>query len=196
MRVPTILELLRSGWQPRLHPNGFIQLDIGNHRRLHIWPQPPVPAQKTRHTIHDHCFSMRSSVILGHLTHIEYDFNELVRPCHGARHICMLHRAEKIGGEDTVLKPASPIGWLSRRRLLPVAQGFGYGFGPMVLHDSVPKGLTATIMTKTFVDPKYRPLVAVPYGVEPDNDFRRDTMSRDALWQIIDKVLDVANKRY
>lgn len=140
---------------------------------------------------------MRSSVILGTLAHVEYTFNTLLHRSElKNRTPYVLHEAQKIAGEDTVLRPVSPTGWLSRRRQYAVSAGFGYGFGSGVLHDSRPDGLTATVMTKTYTNDWYRPKVAVPYGIKPDNDFRRDTGDVNALWKIIDNVLDLAKKRY
>lgn len=83
----------RRGAQPRVHPNGFIQLDLeapaderwhegkqaghsGADLRLHVWNPPGVdlPHQDTVNEIHDHVFDMRSTVVRGELTQRLYEF--------------------------------------------------------------------------------------------------------------------------
>ena len=44
------------GSEPRLHGNGFIQLDLGDDQRLHIWSPDLPPAQRVSTQIHDHQF--------------------------------------------------------------------------------------------------------------------------------------------
>jgi hypothetical protein len=64
----------REGRQPRVHPNGFLQLDLepdkmsdGRHiakRRLHIFDDR-LPRQTVRTAVHDHIFDMSSFVLKG-----------------------------------------------------------------------------------------------------------------------------------
>jgi hypothetical protein len=77
-----VAELRAAGkGNPRVHPNGFIQLDLdhvadgwhashhrghsGGRTRLHIWNPPGVtlPHQDTVNEIHDHVFDMLSTVV-------------------------------------------------------------------------------------------------------------------------------------
>ena len=58
--------------KPRVHPNGFIQLDLNQDAsmRLHVWPDESeghVPCQETKTTIHDHKFDMQSMIVYGSL---------------------------------------------------------------------------------------------------------------------------------
>src|SRR5687768_2884644 len=100
MLTPTV-EALREvvggikdagGGNPRVHPNGFIQLDLedvpeswhashkqghsGAARRMHIWNPPGVelPHQQTVNEIHDHVFDMKSNVVRGVLVQRLYEF--------------------------------------------------------------------------------------------------------------------------
>ena len=60
-----------KGLIPRLHGNGFIQLDLNGKDRLHVW-HPDLPKQEFPTPIHDHKFSFKSHILYGELTHIEY----------------------------------------------------------------------------------------------------------------------------
>lgn len=195
MKIPTLADAQQAGI-PRLHPNGFIQLDLDNKTRLHVWPYPRIPAQKTRHTVHDHRFSMRSEVICGELEQIEFIFMPLGRRDETTEVYPKLHRLHEtkpVGGEDTILVPCSDAGWLGIKRRFRVRAGFGYGFGAKILHDSAAGVLTATLMTKVWTDRSYRARVAVPTDIKPDNDFRR-TVDEDILWRSIDLALCMARK--
>ena len=57
--------------RPRVHGNGFIQLDLTDRRRLHVWGDHRIPRQSVPSTIHDHTFSFKSTIILGQLVHRE-----------------------------------------------------------------------------------------------------------------------------
>lgn len=191
----TLQELRKTGNRPRLHPNGFVQLNVDDkgHHRIHVWPAKPLPAQKTRHTIHDHAFDMYSSIVVGQLTNLEYEFNclSVAQRESFKGQLYKLHTAVQIGGNDTVLKPdVLPAGWLLRTICQTFVVGQAYSMRAGVLHDSVPRPgkTTMTYMVKTAVYPHYRPLVAVPVGVEPDNDFRRETVSEAMLWDVIEQA--------
>lgn len=172
---------------PRLHPNGFIQLDLDRAglERVHIWPSSPLQAQATRHPIHEHAFDMTSYVFRGTITNVTFDFDP--SPATGPYD---LHTAQRIEGEDTVLVPTGERGYLIRTLSYDVPAGCEYDMRAYIFHDSIATGLTATYMVKTKVHTQgVRPRVAVPYGVTPDNDFRRETTyPTSALWPIIHEV--------
>jgi hypothetical protein len=173
--------------RPRLHPNGFIQLDLNDIKRLHVWPDEPLQAQKTRHTIHNHVFDMASLVICGELTNLVYS------DVYSESGAYILHQAESVNAVDTVLKPTDSRVNLYADHVQTMRAGESYYLEAYRLHDSKPRGLTATIMTKV---KKYggRPVIAVPADVAPDNDFRRETVDEKTLWRIIIKVLEKAKE--
>src|SRR5882672_5609107 len=74
--IPVYEELRQQPRRPRLHPNGFIQLDLTEDlsKRLHVWPDEPLQAQLTRHPIHDHSFDMKSEILAGCLANLIYEF--------------------------------------------------------------------------------------------------------------------------
>ncbi len=67
---------MAQGKVPRVHGNGFIQLDLTDRTRLHVW-HPSVPRQKVATQIHDHVFSFESCCIVGRLINVVYKFIEL-----------------------------------------------------------------------------------------------------------------------
>lgn len=89
-----VLDLKQRGsGNPRIHPNGFIQLDLteveedwhrshkkghsGSNKRLHIWNPPGIilPHQETYNEVHDHVFDMHSTVVYGTLWQVLYEFH-------------------------------------------------------------------------------------------------------------------------
>lgn len=178
------------GTVPRLHPNGFIQLDLGRTRRLHIWPDPKLPAQQSLNPIHDHAFSFTSTCILGRLLNVEYVFDTLIgSETAYATHV--LWRAEqKPDSEDTLLVPLPIYGRVRALGTTHSAAGETYSFEPRRLHDSVPVGLTATVMEKREVLSDYRPVIVVKVGAKPDNRYSRYAIGPKVLWAWIDKVME------
>lgn len=171
--------------EPRLHPNGFIQYDLpSNQGRLHIW-HPDLPVAQVVHTpIHDHTFDFMSRIILGRLTHIVFDFH--ARPAGGYH----LHGARAASGEDTRLEPLNIIGDMEMTESHLFSPGDQYTFLAGKFHRSVGNGLTATIMEKTFTGQTPFPRIAVPVGVDPDNNFRRHQYDTSMLARYVDMVLD------
>lgn len=196
MMLLSYVRLREFGRRPRLHPNGFIQLDLtkwGN-LRLHVWPDEPVPAQKTSHPIHDHSFDMESTVILGTLTNREFKFVLGQAPEGRTVVYYRLFQATRLAGQDTVLAEVDGLpGYLQPTKAKDLTPGERYKLGRGILHESTPHGLTATIMEKINPDPEYGPLVAVPEGVQPDNDFRRETIDEELLWSFIRRALEESN---
>lgn len=188
---------LTQGSKPRLHPNGFVQLDLipNGDVRLHVWPDEPLQAQATRHPIHDHAFDMESVVLLGRMTNVLYTSFPVEQVAFaGLFPFYVLHSVHSLGHDttETILKPVSGtqnLVALHERRRVEVEAGQTYCMPAAVLHDSQPHGLTTTIMTKARFQRGYRPLVAVPLGVHPDNEFRRAT-DETKLLQVINKALE------
>lgn len=186
------LDYLKSlGRKPRVHPNGFVQLDVEpTIMRLNVWPEKPIPGHPGRvHPIHNHSFDINSTIIYGALTNDTYMFR-YTEHAPSVTHI--LHEAKRINEFDSVLTPIPErfAGYLVKdygSRTYEVGQR--YILGRDILHDSIPNGLTATLMTLERASKVYAPQVAVPVGVEPRNDYRRDVFDEDMLWEIIGQVL-------
>ncbi len=184
---------------PRLHGNGFIQLDIppdiyGHERRLNIWdPELEGLGQIVRTGIHDHRFSFLSRIIVGHQINVEYKLDNISSdeyPPKDGYHIYKPIRKE--GTEDTKLERFSAYEYkLVVNRVDEIPLGQSYYMDMSKFHDTLPQDLTATIMTKMFVDESKIPSVMVSVNEEPDNEFDRDTVDKEILWDSIRKVFDL-----
>ena len=186
-----IAEAKRQGRKPRVHGNGFLQLDLDDVRRFHIWGHPLIPAQKTPTPIHDHTFTFESEVIVGVMVNDLFRY-EVTSP---NRFTHRVYRAQVREGEDTMLVAENAwdswgeLKFLGRHELLP---GASYTLTPEAIHESSVKGLTLTVITKhgkTLSQGGSSPRVFVPKGVEPDNSFHRTTaMSPSAMDQVFQEA--------
>jgi hypothetical protein len=179
-------ELRDSGNLPRVHGNGFVQLDLPDGRRLHVWDDG-VPRQAVSSSVHDHAFGFTSHVICGILVNVVY---EVVPDPHGLFDVYAPMR--RSGTEDTKLVSTGERVNLSTTEVQTLPTGKTYSFPPLVFHDTDHIGTTATILTKTArrnVDPH----VLVPHGVKPDNEFDRDSFDPELLWPFIHRALELAS---
>lgn len=202
----------RGGGNPRVHPNGFLQLDLepveedwneskkkghsGASRRLHIWNPPgfELPHQGTINEIHDHVFDMHSEIICGVLFQRLFEFmpggigqrrtRDLSPPTH--------ERYEAVYDKKSSsrLKATGVQGWLEMVERFPVTEGNTYTQPAFTLHDTeTPLGLVVTVMTKTEIHDG-NPSVICPIDSPPDNDFDRATAADpDYLWEAIEASL-------
>lgn len=191
-----ISKAARAGRKPVVHPNGFVQLNLDGPGdiRLHVWsPRAlPLPTQKTKHPIHDHNFDMESTIFRGCIRNYLYRAHVLpyaCAPCY------QLHSAQIVPGTaDTILKKIDDKFYrLERTSADDYEMGESYAMPKHVLHQAIPHGLTATLVTKQRADASYRPIVAVPDGVQPDNDYRRGAIAPEGeqiLWRLIGRAIE------
>ncbi len=163
---------------PRLHGNGFIQLDLAHDQRFHVW-SPDLPRQSVSTQIHDHRFSFSSEVVLGLLSHTVYEVNYGVNETHS------IYTAKKRNKDDTVLVKADMDCWPRIVSEVKLAAGSTYTFSWGTFHESGADRLTATIMTKTIVFHSHTPRVLVPKDSEPDNEFDRYAQDEDHLYRTV-----------
>jgi hypothetical protein len=182
-----VSDLKEIGTVPRIHGNGFLQLDLEDGQRLHIWGHPDLPRQKVDTGIHNHRFNFRSEVIIGRIINAIYDPQKITdAPTHA------LYQPVTRDGEDTVLEA---VGAAFKVRLFPphlqlIQKGSRYSMEGFRYHESFTDRPSATIMTKTNPNNGLLPRVLVPLGVEPDNDFNRNNvMPVEQMWDIIGQVL-------
>lgn len=221
--IPALREEVRAlkaegKGNPRIHPNGFIQLDLdhvadgwhashqrghsGGTRRLHIWNPPGVqlPRQDTVNEIHDHVFDMKSTVIKGVLEQCLYEFViggstawpvKLIGHTHEALPLTdEIYRAVYQKGADSRLEPTGVRGYLRKVVTTLVRAGESYYQPAFTLHDTqTPDGRVVTVMEKLAVH-EGDATVICPIDVEPDNDFdRASAMSADDIWDAIERSL-------
>lgn len=198
-------EVFNSGKNPRVHPNGFIQLDLadvedgwhashkkghsGASRRLHIWNPPglELPHQGTVNEIHTHVFDMRSTVVRGELWQRLYEFDEqeFVDCTHE------LYEAVYAKNSDSRLKPTGRFGRLVPQEWFCVPLGNTYTQPAFTFHDThVEDGVTTvTVMEKMEIHDGDA-YVLCEIGNPPDNSFdRASAVSEHELWVAIRRSL-------
>lgn len=164
----------------RVHGNGFIQIDIDDNRRLHIWDHR-IPKQKVATPIHDHRFDFTSRVLKGTLWHTTYN----IRYDEDGDYEIYIPEVRK--GEDTILVSSGDKCVVSCDKVISIPEGGSYEFGAMRFHETGWAEPTVTLMTKLktykFLDPR----VLVKHGFKPDNDFHR--YAYEDLQTIVDEAL-------
>lgn len=174
-----------AGAAPRVHGNGFIQLNLSETVRLHVWGHPDIPRQKTDTPIHDHRFGFHSVVLRGMMCNVSY---HVYWDEHSWTHFP--YEAKTRQGEDTVLVPCNTTHGsrlVSKKSLYTPGQS--YAMNPGDVHESIPNGLTVTLVSKHGIDGVRTPRVYVPVGTKPDNTFNRYDFPENDLWKIITKAL-------
>jgi hypothetical protein len=168
--------------QPRVHGNGYVQLDLTPRKRLHVWGDSRIPRQLVPSTIHDHTFSFSSIVLKGQIIHrcIELEENIL-----GG---FQMYTAVTNIGEDTrlVINEKRFNAIIISEQLLK--QGDAYTFEKRKFHETIFPWACITIIDKdgpTLTQGGPNPNVLVPYGLRPDNAFNRHQVRTDKLWEII-----------
>lgn len=180
------VEALRHVARPRVHGNGFIQLDLTRRRRLHVWGDPRIPRQSIPSTIHDHTFSFTSVVFGGQLVHRCID---LIEDPNGAYE---MYQAVCNHGEDTRLVKSSSRfnATVTAEHLLRI--GETYQFEARRFHETIAPWLCVTVIDKdgpTLAQGGPNPNVLVPTGWQPDNTFDRYQVAAEHLWKIIHDAL-------
>jgi len=179
--------LRKEGATPRVHGNGFIQLDLDEESRLHVWGDPEIPKQKVPTPIHDHVFGFESLLLVGRLLNIRYDWHPRTW---GNMEIYTVHCRE---GDDTSLKSTGEFGYAEPTSIEVIewtSPKWRYRMFPHVFHESIATEPTATIIKKDGpTQGATPPRVLVPRRGEPDNNFDRHSFNEDMLWQIIERTL-------
>lgn len=187
-----MINLWPAGKHPRVHGNGFVQLDLTPNTRLHVWGDERIPKQASPTPIHDHVFGFTSRVILGTIGNLRYDVGTPgpVRSMYDA-YTYDVHKAVVHDREDTALVPTGEVVGLQNYPIHWYGTGETYSMRPGDLHETVVHELTVTVIEKTPPAPgqSTQPRIFVPYGRQPDNEFRRYNFEPDLLWQIVADAL-------
>lgn len=177
------------GTVPRVHGNGFIQVDLSPETRAHFWG-PMIPRQKVSSPIHDHSFGFTSKVLAGEIIQIEYWPLPVMRASHATHRV---HTAQVRAGEDTILVPTGDFVRLRCTQAFPVGRGHNtYRMLPGDIHETYAFCPAISVIEKdgmTLAQGGPAPRVFVPLGLEPDNEFRRDAFPPEHLWVSIQNVL-------
>jgi hypothetical protein len=189
----TLAEAIHAGnlgSVPRVHGNGFIQLDLTDRVRLHVWGDPRIPRQDVPSLIHNHIFSFDSKIIVGQLIHRTM---MLMPHPEGAYTLYKAESAIPKTDQSILLSTGEKANvTITEERLLRT--GEVYHFPEYAFHETVSPWPCATVIEKHGAtlaqsDGLNQPLVLVPTGQLPDNSFDRYAFNPNLLWSIIYSVL-------
>jgi hypothetical protein len=183
-------EAIAASWQngvrPRVHPNGFLQLDLPDQHRLHIWPDAlELPRPAVDMPIHDHTFSFASTILTGSLTNIVH---EPVLDDEGGYHMYEILPFVATGRHTPFERTDANRYRFDVTETETNTPGQKYDFAAFRFHESVPHGLTATVICIGAFDRTRRARVGCPIDQVPDGSFRRDCLEDEVLWSIIGQL--------
>lgn len=172
----------------RVHGNGFIQLDLTERMRLHVWGDARIPRQSPESQIHNHTFGFTSHIMRGEIE------NRVYAPAmrEPLAQDFLPHKAVVSHDADTKLVPSGAETALEVVRIETISEGLWYSMLPGEIHESVPHGVTVSIIVKdgpTLTQGGPSPTVYVPSGQEPDNVFDRYSAPPELLWRIIREAI-------
>ena len=177
----------QAGSKPRVHGNGFLQLDLSPTTRLHIWGHPDVPKQKVDTPIHNHRFAFTSLVLRGTMLNHLYWVDPITsNPTHRVYH------AKVRTQEDTILDKTSDTVKVFPKGQQEIHAGSFYTMAEGEVHESIVRELTVTVILKsgpTLAQGGPTPTVYVPLDVTPDNSFNRYSLPVQDLWRTIHETL-------
>lgn len=190
--VPLQIDVLRAlGHAPRLHPNGFIALDLDATHKLHVWLETPIRVRREAARIHDHVFAFVSRILAGVLNDVRYRIEAApdgthrvwLTPCKKGRcHVQESRNGLVLGGGPPVrAHPTAAIAW---------SAGQTYEFPKETLHDSVPQGFVATLLRITDFGDAPSARILFPDGVEPGPYDRTPADVRELrlAWEAIERA--------
>lgn len=181
----------------RVHGNGFIQIDLPENHRLHIWGHVNIPKQKRASTIHDHVFGFTSWLLHGSMINVLYETLPATSESSNAYRV---YEPKVREGQDTELMPTDTYVHVREtlRQFLyskPKRNYLSsYHMSPFVFHDTIVVGPTITVIKKHNLTqaegakPIPRVLFVRSGDNSPDNDFNRYAFGPDVLWPIVADV--------
>ena len=189
LTVHNLMELAKH--PPRVHGNGFIQLDLEWPYRLNFWG-PDIPRQETPTPIHNHVFDFYSRLLKGQMFNVRYDLQpgkdyHLYKPVprHGEDTELRL-----MGGYSTSVKQTS-IDQLSLQGEPSTVTGYFMKRGDF--HETEPLGNAVTLIgilpQNSIVSSELYPMVLVKAHELPDNTFDRHGFSENYLWDLIHTII-------
>lgn len=181
--LSSIDESRRHGFIPRVHPNGFLQLDLDTSKltRLHIW-DVSLPRQDVQTAMHDHEFNLESTVYLGCLINKRFKLDKVEAGDGGYKKWTVMREP---GSEETRLIESEDqfaVTQITREFIYPDGS---YTMQATEFHESDNIGRTLTVMRKFGYQAGHSASVLVPVGQAPDNNFRRSRGDVDQLWDMV-----------
>lgn len=176
--------LRKLGNTPRLHGNGFIQLDLFDNKRLHFWTDN-MSAQSVSTQIHDHRFDLKSYILLGKLIHIHYRYS--IAAFEGTYHF-YIAKQRKDHDTELVRDDVRCSYYLQEMCRSEMSAGSIYTFPKKEFHETRAVGLTCTLIEKLDTERHYSPRVACYHEHMPDNKFTRYDTDPELLWNVIEQA--------
>ena len=177
---------------PRVHGNGFIQLDLNDQWRMHFWSDA-IPRQDPHTPIHDHVFGFTSWILKGSLTQVEYvKARRHEAPAQPFNAYTYQSVARGGRGFDAALEKINgPRTWLREGVRSRFHAGESYTMAPLEIHETIAHGPSVSLIQKdapTFQQGGPAPTI---YSTRmPDNRFRREGFDSAFLWRLIADILE------
>jgi hypothetical protein len=179
--LPSVEEIKRVGKNIRVHPNGFIQLDLEDGYRLHFFLDNAVYVRFPQTPIHTHAFVLESRVLVGEITNVEYEVAEDPQG-----DLC-LYRAMSM---ETPLEKVEGVTYsISDKKEQIVKVGEAYAVKTGVFHESLHKGDTITVVRKIRTDAICQIDVLCQKGQKPSESLDRKSIPEPVLWERLESVL-------
>lgn len=181
-------ELVREiGTDIRVHGNGFLQVNLPDNQRVHLFGHPDLPRQAVPTPVHDHTWGFESRILCGLLINLVWGFSE---DEFGGPHTHYVCKYEPTVGEDTRLIPIEQhTGYLTLLARGCFRADGSYTHYRGVLHETFSNEPTITLMTKNDMPDEGEvvpaPRVLCRIGKEPDNSFTRYDLDESQLWAIL-----------
>lgn len=178
----------------RVHGNGFIQAEMADGAKLHIWTKD-CPRQEVPTLVHNHVTPFSSTILHGILRNEEYELGK-AKYAVGDVPLYEMYEAKQRKKKDTGLHYMDKQRYLASTRKFFFAAGTTYMFPGTedLFHATYPE--SDLVVTRVFrmpsVGPKRNPIVLVPVGEEPDNSFDRYEHKEYAVdvYQRVKKMLN------
>lgn len=197
MKPKSLYELLRRNYQPRLHPNGFVQIDMDScdmfgggrvETRVDVFhPDLLSMRQQCFSTIHDHSWDLYSQVLVGRLANVVYDYRSADFEIGFTMHKCA--PSDPYQSSNQVVETNH---WVDAHPVSSdmIMAGECYSLSRAVFHETLTSVPTVTLLTKTYPSGDLTPArLLVPIG-ETYDDFDRNGADEEVLWRVVKRALD------
>lgn len=186
--LPRFDVLRRNGRNIRLHGNRFIQIDLGPGVRMHVWSDILPMAQVLPAPIHTHDYDFSSRILSGWLVNVRFTqahtYPSTVTPNDGSERYHDLYQVDRAAG---ILIPRNLTVELTIKDVVSYRTGNHYHMKWPEIHATsyIGHAITCIIAGQPTSSP---PVVFLPQGISPDNEYRRDKYAEDYLWDLVAEV--------
>lgn len=177
---------------PRVHGNGFIQLDLGENYRVNFWGHKDIPKQEVDTGIHDHAYDFISCILKGSIFNTRYE-KEI-----GKTHkvyvpqVAEGHDTKLIDTKTTTAIRESQVEHICFDDIPDCLTTKSYYMLAGELHKTEAFEPAVTLMKKIpkpkFIQ-KHSASVLVKWGERPDNQFDRHAFNHDDTWALIETII-------